>query len=195
MPALTAPALVSALLLAVAGAMKAVDPAMTSGALRALRLPSSPMLVRAGAGAELVLGVAAVTTGAPAAWWLVAVSYLAFATFVVAALRAGTMVGSCGCLGREDTPPHPVHVVLDIALAVLAAAAAVGGIAPLDAIADAPGQGSVVVGLSVVAVVLVPRSSASHGHSGTLDGPDGPATRRAAPPLSRSAARRAPWSP
>jgi len=155
MPALTGPALVSALLLAVAGAIKAVDPAMTSGALRALRLPSSPTLVRAGAGAELVLGVAAVTTGAPAAWWLVAVSYLAFVTFVVAALRAGTMVGSCGCLGREDTPPHPVHVVLDIALAVVAAAAAAREIAPLDAIADAPGQGSVVVGLSVLAVVLV----------------------------------------
>jgi hypothetical protein len=155
MPALTGPALVSALVLAVAGAMKAVDPAMTSGALRALRLPSSPRLVRAGAGAEVVLGVVATTTGAPAAWWLVAVSYLAFAAFVVAALRAGTMVGSCGCLGRKDTPPHPVHVVLDIALAAFAAAAGVGEIAPLDAVAARPGQGSVVVGLSVLAVVLV----------------------------------------
>ena len=155
MPAFTGPALVSALLLAVAGAMKAVDPATTSGALRALRLPSSPRLVRAGAGAELVLGVVATTTGAPAAWWLVAGSYLAFAAFVVAALRAGTMVGSCGCLGREDTPPHPVHVVLDVALAACAAVAAVGEIAPLAVITDAPGQGSVVVGLSVLAVALV----------------------------------------
>lgn len=155
MPALTGPALVAALLLAVAGAIKAVDPAMTVGALRALRLPSSPGLVRAGAGAELVLGAVAATTGAPAAWWLVAVSYLAFAVFVVAALRAGTMVGSCGCFGREDTPPHSVHVVLDVALAGFAVAAAVGEVAPLDEIADAPGKGAVVAGLSVLAVVLL----------------------------------------
>ncbi|MGH9112766.1 MAG: MauE/DoxX family redox-associated membrane protein [Acidimicrobiales bacterium] len=155
MPAFTGPALVAALLLVVAGAMKAVDPTMTVGALRALRLPSSPGLVRAGAAAELVLGVVAATTGAPVAWGLVAVSYLGFAVFVVAALRAGTMVGSCGCFGREDTPPHPVHVVLDVALAAFAVGAAVGEVAPLDEIADAPGRGAVVAGLSVLAVVVL----------------------------------------
>jgi hypothetical protein len=66
------------------------------------------------------------------------------------------MVGSCGCFGREDTPPHPVHVVVDGALAATAAAAAVLGIgAPLDAIADAPAKGSVVAGLSVLSVLVL----------------------------------------
>jgi hypothetical protein len=156
MPALTGPALTAALLLAFAGATKAVDPAMTAGALRALGLPSSRILVRVGAAAELILGLLALAAGWATVWWLVAASYLAFAAFVVAAMRAGTMVGSCGCFGREDTPPHPIHVVIDVALAATAAAAAVRGVgAPLDAIADAPGEGLVVAGLSVLAVVLL----------------------------------------
>lgn len=156
MPALTGPALCTALLLVFAGAMKVVDPAMTAGALRALRLPSSKPLVRVGAGGELVLGLLAVTVGWPVLWWLVAASYLAFAGFVVAALRAGTMLGSCGCFGREDTPPHPGHVVLNVALAATAVTAAVRDVgAPLDAILDHPGEGAVVVGLSLLAVALL----------------------------------------
>lgn len=152
---ITGPALVAALLLAGAGALKLVDPAMTAGALRALGLPSAPWLVRAGAGAELVLGVVAVVVGGAVLWALVAASYLAFAAFVVVALRAGTMVGSCGCFGREETPPHPVHVAVDLALAAAAAGAAAQGLAPLDALADAPGPGVVVAALSVLAAALV----------------------------------------
>jgi hypothetical protein len=156
MPALTGPALTAALLLVFAGAAKTVDPAMTAGALRQLRLPSAPALVRVGAGAEMVLGLLAATVGWAALWWLVAASYLAFAGFVSAALRAGTMVGSCGCFGREDTPPHVVHVVVDVALAAIAGAAGVTGVgAPLEAIADSPGTGAVVLGLSLLAVLLV----------------------------------------
>ena len=48
---------------------------------------------------------------------LVAVSYLAFAGFVVVALRSGKPISSCGCFGKVDTPPSPVHVVLDLAFA------------------------------------------------------------------------------
>ena len=156
MPALTGPALTAALLLAFAGAAKAVDPVMTVGALRALGLPSSRTWVRTGAAAELLVGLLAAAAGWAWVWWLVAASYLAFAAFVVAALRAGTMVGSCGCFGREDTPPHPIHVVVDVALAATAAAAAVLGVgAPLDAIAETPGKGSVVAGLSVLSVFVL----------------------------------------
>ena len=34
--------------------------------------------------------------------------------------RRGTMIGSCGCFGREETPPHPSHVVLNLVLAAVA---------------------------------------------------------------------------
>lgn len=155
MPALTGPALVAAAVLVLAGATKVADPANTVGALRALRLPSSPGLVRFGAVAEVAIGTAAVVVGGTAWWALVAVSYAAFGVFVVAALRAGTMIGSCGCFGHEETPPHAVHVVLDLALAGVAAAAAVQGLAPLDAVVDGGAQGLVVAGLSAVVLYLV----------------------------------------
>ena len=156
MPALTAPLLVAAALLVVAGAAKAVDPTMTVGALRALGWPSAPGLVRVGAVTEALVGTLAIVVGGALWWSLVAASYLAFAAFVVLALRAGAMVGSCGCFGREETPPHPIHVALDVALAACAGAAVVQGLgAPLDALVDDPGQGLVVTGLSVLGVYLV----------------------------------------
>jgi hypothetical protein len=155
-PALTAPALVAALLLALAGAQKLLDPTMTVGALRALGLPASPGGVRVGSAVELALGVAAVAVGGAALWWAVAASYLAFGGFVVAALRKGTMIGSCGCFGREDTPPHPSHVVLNAALASLAVATALASPeAPLDALADHPGTAVGILALSAVALYLL----------------------------------------
>lgn len=156
MDPLTAPALVAAALLALAGAQKLLDPTMTVGALRGLRLPSSPLLVRAGSAAEVVLGVAAIVVGAPALWVLVAVSYLAFAAFVVAALRSGTMIGSCGCFGREETPPHASHVVLNVGLAAVAITVAQRGAgAPVEALIDHPGSAVAVVGLALLALVLL----------------------------------------
>jgi hypothetical protein len=155
-PALTVPALVVAALLALAGAQKLLDPTMTVGALRALRLPSSPLLVRIGSGAEVALGVAAITVGGAVLWALVAASYLAFGAFVVAALRQGTMIGSCGCFGREETPPHPSHVALNVVLA--AGAVAVAGWSPappLDALVDAPGAGAVAVAMAALALYLL----------------------------------------
>jgi hypothetical protein len=155
-PALTAPSLVAAPLLALAGGQKLVDPELTVGALRALGLPASPLAVRVGAAAELALGVAALAVGGSVLWWLVAASYLLFAAFVVAALRAGTMIGSCGCFGRDETPPHPVHVVLDVALAAVAAATAVQSSgSPLAGLADHPGESVVLVLLAVLALALL----------------------------------------
>lgn len=155
MPALTAPLLVAALLLVAAGGAKVADPTMTVGALRALGLPSAPLLVRAGALAEALIGVLAVVAGGAVWWSLVAASYLAFAAFVVVAQRAGSMVGSCGCFGREETPPHAVHVALDLALAGLVIVAVARGVgAPLEAMVDDPGQGAVVAGLSALGAYL-----------------------------------------
>ena len=156
MAALTGPALVAACLLALAGAQKLVDPTMTVGALRALHLPSSPSLVRAGSAAELALGVAAIVVGGAALWWAVAVSYLAFGAFVLAALRKGTMIGSCGCFGREETPPHATHVLLNAALAGFAGLTALRSPgSPLDAMSDHPGTAAGVLALSATALFLL----------------------------------------
>lgn len=156
MPALTIPALVAAALLALAGAQKLLDPTMTVGALRAMRLPSSPWLVRAGSAVELVLGVAVIAVGGAALWAVVAVSYLAFAAFVAAALHRGTMIGTCGCFGREETPPHWSHIVLNLGLAGVAAATAVRSPgAPLDALIDHPTTTVGAVALAAVALYLL----------------------------------------
>ena len=156
MAALTGPALVAASLLALAGAQKLLDPTMTVGALRALRLPSSPMLVRAGSAVELALGVAAITVGGAALWWAVAASYVLFGAFVALALRRGTMIGSCGCFGREETPPHWTHVALNVGLAAIAALTALrvpGSL--LDELAEEPTTAVGVLALSAVALYLL----------------------------------------
>ncbi len=140
---LVVPALVAAGLLALAGAAKVVEPRMTVGALRAMGLPAavaSPGAVRAGAALELVLGVLAVVVGGAALWWLAAGSYLAFALFVLAALRRGRPIGTCGCFGREDTEPSARHLAVDLVLTGAAAVVALGlDGAPLDQLADHPG--------------------------------------------------------
>ncbi|NBP51962.1 MAG: hypothetical protein EBU70_12465, partial [Actinobacteria bacterium] len=104
------PYAIAAVLLAVAGAAKAASPTATAGALRALGLPGRPVWVRIGGAAEAGLAAAALATGWVPLVVAVGASYLVFAAFVVAALRAGVPVASCGCLGRVDTPPHAVHV-------------------------------------------------------------------------------------
>lgn len=124
----------AALLLAVAGAAKLVDPSRLAGALAALGWPASGTLVRVAAGAETVLGVATVVVGGRVPALLVAASYLGFAAFVMAALRAGTPLATCGCIGRADTPPSPEHVVVD---ALLAGGAVLAGAADAPALWDA----------------------------------------------------------
>jgi hypothetical protein len=136
------PGLALAGLLAAAGAIKVVDPSTTVGALRAIGLPSYTLLVRSGAMGEVVLGVCAIAFGGEIAWLLVALSYAAFACFVAWALRLGTPIGSCGCFGRADTPPHPVHVSIDLVAAFVAIQIArwMDG-APLDEVTGHPLSG------------------------------------------------------
>ena len=105
MSVLAGPFVIASALLALGGAFKAVDPADTAYALRALGLPHAALLVRAGGAAEVVIGVGALAVGGPVFAALVALSYLAFAGFVVVALHSGSPISSCGCFGKVDTPP------------------------------------------------------------------------------------------
>jgi hypothetical protein len=125
----------AALLLVVGGASKVVDPSGLAGALGALGWPSSGIAVRAGAVAETCLGAATLVVGGQVLGLLVAISYLGFALFVMAALRAGTPLATCGCIGGVDTPPSPEHVVVD---AVLAGGAVLAVAMDAPALAEAP---------------------------------------------------------
>jgi hypothetical protein len=121
------PFALAACLLAVAGFAKALQPASTAGALATMRLPHRRWMVRVGGLFEGGLACAALLTGNPLLAALVAVSYVIFAGFVVAALRVGAPLASCGCLGKIDTPPHPVHVLLDLLAATASTGVAIAG--------------------------------------------------------------------
>jgi hypothetical protein len=115
--------------LAFAGAAKLLDPIMTAGALRAMRLPANALVVRAGAAAELALAVGAVVVGGPCLWALVGLSYALFALFVVVAVLSGRPIGSCGCFGRVDVPATWLHAAMN---ALLGAAASIQALEELS---------------------------------------------------------------
>ncbi len=144
MSVLAGPFAIAAALLVVAGAAKALRPRETAQAIAAvgIHLPafmSARVAVRIGGALEAVIAVAALLVGGPVLSALVATSYLAFAGFVVIALRTGAPISSCGCFGKVDTPPSIVHVVLDVAFAGVATAAAFSsGVALPDVLADQP---------------------------------------------------------
>ena len=167
MEALSGPLLVAALLLLLAGGQKLVDPAPAAGALRALGLASNRRLVQVAAAGELVLGAAAIAAPHPAVFAAVGAVYLGFAAFVVAAMRAGTAIASCGCFGREDTPPSAFHVVLNLAFASVAVFAAATATDPLAVLADQPLGGApmvlmvaLVTALAVATYTRLPRTLA-----------------------------------
>ena len=142
MAALAGPYLVTATLLGAGGALKVVRPGPTARALGDMGLPAPPALVRAGAVAEAGVALAALAGAGRSAAVLVAGSYLAFAGFVLVALRRGVPLSSCGCFGAQDTPPTVVHLVVNVGAALVAAAVAAGaaggrGVAEIAAV-DGP---------------------------------------------------------
>jgi hypothetical protein len=134
--ALAGPFLVTTALLGGAGALKIARPAPTAGALRQMGVPASDTAVRVGATAELAVATAAIADGSRPFAALVALSYLAFAAFVLVALRRDVPLSSCGCFGVEDTPPTAVHLVINLAAAATAGAVAIG-------LADGGGLGAI----------------------------------------------------
>jgi len=153
--ALAGPVVVVSVLLALAGAMKIAQPASTSGALRAMRLPSSLGLVRTLGAAELVIAVGAGITFERPLLALLAALYLAFAAFVAAALGAHKPLQSCGCFGRADTPPSIVHLGLNVTAAGAALLAAATSTPSLgDTLSDQPWDGLPFALLVAVSVYL-----------------------------------------
>lgn len=153
-----------AVLLVIAGAQKMIDPWPAATALRNTGLPSSRSLVRAGAAVEILLGVAFLVFGSSVLSLAIAALYLAFTAFVVLAMRAG-VDGSCGCFGREDTPPSSLHIAANVGLAVVAVVYAMGdAAAPVDVVAGVSfaslslvAATGVLVALLIAVYSLVPR--------------------------------------
>lgn len=114
-------------LLVAAGVAKTVDPEPTSGALRASHLPSNTWMVRLLGFVEIAAAVVGLAFGG---LWVMAaaVLYLGFLVFTWLAVRNVVPVQSCGCFGREDTPPSWFHIVFNLlALIGLVGVAATNG--------------------------------------------------------------------
>lgn len=101
-----------------------------------------------GAG-EITLTIAAIAVGSPLLWAGVAVVYAVFTVFILWALREGDVLGSCGCFGREDTPPTPGHAAFN------AAAATIAGLAVVDPVRLTDFDGSVFAAALLVCLLAL----------------------------------------
>jgi hypothetical protein len=180
--ALAGPYAVSAVLLVVAGVLEARRPQGAVDALATLGLSIPSSAVRFFAVAGSIVGLVALGAGGGVAGRVAAVlvglCYLGFAGFVGSTLTRGDPLASCGCFGRDDTPPNLTHLVLNVAGFVAAIAVVLwpgGGIR--GAVAHQPGAGLpfvlmtvVCAGLAYVVFTLAPREAA---HPDGMRGPRG----------------------
>jgi hypothetical protein len=125
-------------LLAIAGGAKIIDPAPTSGALRAAQLPDSHLSVRLLGVAELALAIGGIVLGGPASAMGAALLYMAFALFVSHALRNRLPISSCGCLGSAKAPPTRFHIVINLLAVVVMVWSALLPLDPVTALSRAP---------------------------------------------------------
>jgi hypothetical protein len=138
------------------GALKAARPADTANALSALGVPVGRWVVRAGGGAEAVLGIWALAVGGWLPALLVGVSYLAFGAFVGVALLRRAPISSCGCFGGIDTPPSVLHLLVNLLAASAAlVVAADGGPSLATILTGQPELGVPLLVLSAVTAYLV----------------------------------------
>lgn len=94
-------------------------------ALGQLGLPTRPF-------SGFIIGLVEVIVGASAlflepALLVQGILYLGFAVWIVLALRSEVPLASCGCLGRDDTPPTWGHLVMNLVATIVSLAAAITG--------------------------------------------------------------------
>lgn len=109
----TAAAVYSSLLI-VTGFAKLRRPGETSRALALFGLPSGLWVGWSLGGVEVTVGLAALALAAQWAYLAQGLLYLGFAIWVLVAIRSDIPLSSCGCLGRDDTPPYWGHLALDL---------------------------------------------------------------------------------
>lgn len=119
--AMTAPFLVAALVLCVAGVAKLRAPGPASQALIDAGLPGSAALIRTFAGGELALGSWSLLAPGRVAAILLSVVYLVFAALAALLARRAS---SCGCFGSADAPATSGQSALSVVIGLLCAAAA-----------------------------------------------------------------------
>lgn len=118
-------------LLGASGVVKLIDPDPTTGAMSTANLPSSHTLSRTLGIVEIATAVMALAMGGVALFVGVGL-YVAFAVFTAMALYKRLPIQSCGCFGRDDTPPTRLHLGYNVVAFVALLAVATLGVVPID---------------------------------------------------------------
>ena len=146
--------LIAASLLVLSGVAKVIDPAPTSGALAAARLPAGDAIVRLVGVTEVAVALVGVVVGGPALVGM-AVVYGSFAWFIAIALHRDLPIRSCGCFGRADTPPTVGHLLFNALSMGAALGGALGGTVPVAVLRDQPLAGVPYLGFVAIGVWVV----------------------------------------
>ncbi|QGG96666.1 MauE/DoxX family redox-associated membrane protein [Actinomarinicola tropica] len=138
-----------ALVLALAGVRKVIDPAPVAASLRRSGLPSAPVLGRLLGVVEVVVSLAVLSTGGAVPAALMGLVYLGFLAFILSNKLRGADV-PCGCFGESTTPPGVAHIAVNT---VAVAAAVAGVLDPSDGVFGWIDEGA--VGVVALALVVV----------------------------------------
>lgn len=139
------------LILVLSGALKVVSPDSAAGALTVLGVPAPNIAVRLLGGGEMALGVSGLIVAGSVIAGIVAGAYFCFAVVAEVLRRGDKGVASCGCFGRNDTPPSLLHTGVNVLAGVLGVGAVVWPADDLWAVlADQPAAG-----IPFVALVLL----------------------------------------
>ena len=127
--------LMAAVILAAAGASKAISPEPASAALARLQLYNRPWAVRLLGLIELVVAVSAFVVGGVVPATALAALYAGFAVVAGAMVRSGTAV-PCGCFGRVEMHATWRHVTVNILAVVAGLMAASWPVEAIDMLFD-----------------------------------------------------------
>lgn len=151
------------LLLIITGAAKLRRPDETARSLREIGIPFARPLTLVLAGAEILVGATALATGHQVALLAQALMYSVFLAWVLIALRLDVPMATCGCLGRDDTPPYWGHVLLNsFAVAGSGATALLMASVSLEGLAGLADVAIVLVGAGL-AWALLDQGARAHG--------------------------------
>ena len=137
-----------------AGVAKFARPSTAVEALRGAGIPSGDGLVRAASLVELTLGALVLAEDSWLARVLLALAYLGFAVFAIAAIRSGKLA-PCGCFGSSDGDIGWRHVWTDVVLAVgLCVSAATGATSAWHLIGVSRVLGGATAGVAAIGALL-----------------------------------------
>jgi hypothetical protein len=133
----------AALVLAVSGAHKLLEPEAASKALETAGVPATLASGRTVGATEIAAGAGLLAFGGLVATLAVGGMYAAFAGFLLV-LRRRDEDAPCGCFGASDAPPGATHLVINLACVAVAATAVATTMPSLTDVAADSGMASLV---------------------------------------------------